>query len=217
MSTALRSARFLGLFLLLSTRPLLSADDRPVAPKAEETTPLKAGDELPFLSLPDATGEDVKLSDLHAEGPLAIVFFRGSWCPLCTRHTQSLIAAHPDILELGAKLVAISPDSVENTKQNIDKSKIPFPVLSDAEVAAAKAFGLAFKVDDQTIARYRGFGIDLEKASGHDHHALPVPAVFIVNKSGKITFAHSNPDYTKRLDVKTILAEVKKSRGKKTE
>ena len=78
-------------------------------------------------------------------------------------------------------------------------------------MVATKTFGLAFTVDDATITKYKGFGIDLKKASGHDHHALPVPAVYIVDKSGKITFAHSNPDYKKRLDIETILAELKKA------
>jgi len=108
------------------------------------------------------------------------------------------------------KMVALSPDTVGNSKGNATKLKAPFPLLSDSDLAAAKAFGLAFQVDDATLAKYKGFGIDLEKASGLDHHALPVPAVYIVDKSGKITFAHSNPDYTKRLDAQSILVELKK-------
>ena len=108
-------------------------------------------------------------------------------------------------------MVAISPDSVENTKGNTDKLKIPFPLLSDSDLVATKAFGLAFTVDDATITKYKGFGIDLEKAAGRDHHALPVPAVYIVDKAGNVTFAHSNHDYTKRLDVEAILVELKKA------
>ena len=189
----------------------VGAEDRPVAANAKEVVPLKAGDSLPDVSLKDAAGKSIKLSAYHAEGPLVIVFFRGSWCPICTKHFQDLIKAHPEITKLGAKMVAISPDSVENTKGNTDKLKIPFPLLSDSDLVATKAFGLAFTVDDATITKYKGFGIDLEKSSGRDHHALPVPAVYIVDKAGKVTFAHSNPDYMKRLDVETILAELKKT------
>jgi peroxiredoxin len=189
----------------------VGAEDQPVAASAKEAVPLKVGDALPDVSVKDAAGKSVKLSAHHAEGPLVIVFFRGSWCPICTRHFQDLIKAHPEITKLGAKMVAISPDTVENTKGNTYKLKIPFPLLSDSDLVATKAFGLAFTVDDATITKYKGFGIDLDKASGRDHHALPVPAVYIVDKSGKIKFAHSNPDYTKRLDVETILAELKKA------
>lgn len=107
-------------------------------------------------------------------------------------------------------MVGISPDTPENSKANRAENAIPFPILSDPDVAAAKAFGLAFRVDDETLQRYKGFGIDLEKASGAQHHALPVPAVYVVDKSGKILFAHSNPDYRERLDTKTIISELEK-------
>ncbi len=186
------------------------AEERPVAASAQAIAPLKAGAALPDVSVHDAAGKSVKLSVYHAEGPVVIVFFRGSWCPICTRHFQDLIKVHPEIAKLGAKMIAVSPDTVENTRGNVEKLKIPFPLLSDSDLAAAKAFGLAFQVDGETITKYRGFGIDLEKASGRNHHALPVPAVYIVDKSGKIAFAHSNPDYTKRLDIPTILTELKK-------
>ena len=187
-----------------------AAEDRPIAASAKDAMPLKAGDALPDVSVKDSAGKSVKLNTYHTDGPVVIVFFRGSWCPICTRHFRDLIKVHPEIDKLGAKIVAISPDTAENTQGNTKKLKIPFPLLSDSDVAAARAFGLAFQVDDATITKYKGFGIDLEKASGRDHHALPVPAVYIVDKSGKITFAHSNPDYSKRLDVQTILAELKK-------
>lgn len=188
------------------------AEEPQVAATAKETKPIKVGDQLPEVSVVDAEGETIALKSLHEDAPVVIVFFRGSWCPICSRHFQDLIKAHPEIAKAGAKLVAISPDTAENTKANIAKLKTPFPLLSDSDLSAAKAFGLAFQVDDATLTKYKGFGIDLEKASGQKHHALPVPAVFIVDKSGKIVFAHSDPDYTKRLDGEKIVAELKKLR-----
>ena len=186
------------------------AEERPVAATAKEAMPLKAGDAVPDVSANDAAGKSVKLSTFHTDGPVVIVFFRGSWCPICTKHFQELNQIYPEVAKLGAKMVAISPDTVENSKGNSTKLKAPFPLLSDSDLVAAKAFGLAFQVDDATFQKYKGFGIDLENASGRGHHALPVPAVYIVDRSGKITFAHSNPDYTKRLDAQTILVELKK-------
>jgi peroxiredoxin len=187
------------------------AEDRIVALDAKEVKPLKVGDALPAAVLKDANGKDVKLSDLHVDGPLVIVFFRGSWCPFCTRHIHDLIKVYPEITKLGAKLVAISPDNVEHSQANVAKNAIPFSVLSDSDVTLAKALGLAFQVDDATITKYKGYGIDLNKASGQDHHVLPVPAVFIADKSGKLIFAHSDPDYRQRLEVKTILEELQKA------
>lgn len=198
------------LVLMVSTR--VSADDKPIAAAPEKTTPLKVGEKVPELKLKNATGDEVSLASLHEKQPVVLVFFRGGWCPICSRHTTELIKVHPEIKELGAEMVGISPDSVESSQANLEKNKIGFPILSDADVSAAKAFGLAFKVDDETVTKYKGFGIDLEKASGQPHHALPVPAVYIVDKTGTIVFGHSNPDYRQRLDAKTIIEELRKQK-----
>lgn len=188
----------------------VAAEELKVAGTAKETTPIKAGDQLPDVSVTGAKGKMVKLSSFHEKGPAVIVFFRGSWCPICTRHFHDLIKTHPEIVKLGATLIAISPDTADNSQENMTRLKTPFPLLSDSKLSAAKAFGLAFQVDDTTLTKYKSFGIDLEKASGQRHHALPVPAVYIVDRSGKIVFAHSNPDYTRRLNAARILLELKK-------
>jgi len=186
------------------------AQEANIAKDPKETTPLKAQTSVPDVTVKNSEGESVRLGSLHQDHPVVLVFFRGGWCPICTRHTRQLIKVYPEVKEMGAELVGISPDDTEHSKENIAKSSIPFPIFSDADVAAAKAFGLAFRVDDATILRYKDFGIDLEKASGFDHHALPIPAVYIVDKSGQIAFAHSNPDYRERLDTDHILSELKK-------
>lgn len=198
----------LGAILILASIGL--ADQPSIAKDAKETRPLQAGAEIPDLTLKNSHGQAVTLASLHQERPVALVFFRGGWCPICTRHTAALIKAYPQVKELGAELVGISPDDTEHSQDNVAKHAIPFPILSDPDVTAAKAFGLAFQVDDATLKRYKSFGLDLEKASGFQHHALPVPAVFIVDESGKIVFAHSDPDYRKRLDTSRIISELKK-------
>ncbi len=195
--------------LMLTVSTSVSADDKPIAVAPEKTAPLKVGEMVPELKLKNAKGDEVSLASLHEKQPVVLVFFRGGWCPICSRHTAELIKVYPEIKELGAEMVGISPDSVESSQANVEKNNIGFSILSDADVSAAKAFGLAFKVDDATVTKYKGFGIDLEKASGQPHHALPIPAVYIVDKTGTIVFAHSNPDYRQRLDAKTIVEELK--------
>ena len=77
-----------------------------------------------------------------------------------------------------------------------------------------KKLGIAFKVSDETIEKYKGYKIDLEAASGHDHHLLPVPAVFLIGLDGTILWTYSDPDYTKRLNSSKLL-QVAKENGKK--
>lgn len=70
---------------------------------------------------------------------------------------------------------------------------------------AAKAFGLAFRVPDETVERYKGFGIDLEQRSGQEHHLLPVPAVFVLDEDARIQFQYVNPDYRVRVPARVVL------------
>lgn len=56
-----------------------------------------------------------------------------------------------------------------------------------------------------TVEAYRGYGIDLEAASGENHHLLPVPSVFIVGTDGRIAFAYANTDYTVRLSAEEMI------------
>jgi peroxiredoxin len=78
-------------------------------------------------------------------------------------------------------------------------------LFSDASGEASAAFGIAFRVDDKTAELYKGFGIDLEDASGRDHHILPVPSIFIVDTEGTIRFVHYDANYRVRPDPHKVL------------
>jgi len=98
------------------------------------------------------------------------------------------------------RVVAISPDQPQRIAAQVSESPaLGYTFLSDADATAMRAFGLAFKVDAATTELYRGYGIDIDAASGRDHHLLPVPAVYLVDRDGVVRFAHWDPDYTKRL------------------
>ena len=92
----------------------------------------------------------------------------------------------------------------------MEQGSVSFPLYSDSALDAAKGFGLAFKVDDTTVTKYKGYGIDLKKASGRDHQSLPVPAIYVVTKDGVIDFAHSDPDYRQRLEPAKLVDELAK-------
>jgi hypothetical protein len=64
-------------------------------------------------------------------------------------------------------------------------------------------------VDAATLAKMKTYGIDLETTQGTTRHELPVPSVFIVDRSGVIRFRHYDPDYTVRLDAAHVLAAAK--------
>lgn len=111
-----------------------------------------------------------------------------------------------DILDLGYQILAVSADKPANLQPTVDRHSLGYTLLSDADLEAAKAFGLAFRLDQATLDRYKTFGIDLEEVSGHEHHSLPVPAVFIFDSEGRVAFEYVNPDYRVRIPPDLLLA-----------
>ena len=103
----------------------------------------------------------------------------------------------------------MSADAPEKLRAARETKGLEYTLLSDASQAAARAFGLAWQLDDAEVARLRGFGIDVEAASGHDHHQLPVPAVFLVDSNRVVRFRSFDPDYKVRLPTEQLLAEAR--------
>ena len=102
-------------------------------------------------------------------------------------------------------MVALSPDRPEAMRKSLDVPDLGFELYSDASMAAARAFGIAFVLSDADYRRYKGFGLDIEEASGQRHRQLPVPSVFLVEPGGRIGWVYSNPDYRVRPDNDAVL------------
>lgn len=186
-----------------------AADKAPtIAGTAQAVVPLDVGDDVPSVTVKNAKGMPVDLASLVQKKPTVLVFYRGSWCPFCTNHTKSLIEIAPELEKRGVQLVLMSPDRPEHVAKYVEKLEIPFAVLSDGSAEAIQAFGLAFEVSADTIERYKGFGINLEAASGHDHHALPVPAVYLISPDGTVKYRHYDPNYRVRLSNEVLLEAV---------
>ena len=185
------------------TTLLLSATSLAAAPAAQ---PLKVGDSIPDVKLRTEEDKEVSLRKLVSEKPTVLIFYRGGWCPFCNRHLQALAGIEKDLEKDGVQLLAISPDQPKKLRETPDRAKLGYRLLSDSDAEAAKAFGIAFKVDDATVEKYKAsYQIDLEAAAGNKNHLLPHPAVFVTDMSGKIRFAHVNPDYKVRLEPAKIV------------
>jgi len=178
----------------------------PAPASAEDARPLKAGDAVPKVTLTTVDGRPFDLRKAVAKKPTALIFYRGGWCPFCTRQLSGLRKIAPELRRLGYQILAVSPDRPKHLRESITKVGLDYRLLSDSDMAAARAFGLAFQVDAATLKKYEGYGIDLEEASGQSHHLLPIPAVFLVNTDGGIRFAFANPDYKVRLKPEALLS-----------
>ena len=173
---------------------------------------LKAGAIAPKLELPDAHGKMVSSAGLLAKGPLVVTFYRGVWCPYCNMDLQAIEEAADEIRALGASLVAISPQTAPNRRKSERENALSFPILSDHGNAVANAFGLRFRLPDDLIAVYKGFGNDLAIGNGEDSWTLPMPARYVIGTDGVIAYAEVNPDYTRRPDPSELLPVLRRLR-----
>ena len=181
-----------------------------VPASAELTHPLKTGARVPpGLVLAGTNGKPFDLDKAIKAKPTVLIFYRGGWCPFCNAQMASLEQTQPKLTVLGYQLLAISPDTIGNESKSIDKHHLTYTLLSDSDLTAARAFGLAWRVNDETLTRMKGFGIDLEKATGRKLHMLPVPAAYVIDQTGAIRYAYANPDYKVRVNPDDLLAAAK--------
>jgi peroxiredoxin len=171
--------------------------------------PLKVGEELPKASLLDDNGEEIELVNLISDKPTILIFYRGAWCGYCTKHLSELNDMKADVESSGFQMFGITVDQSSKLDESLPKSENEIKVYSDSKLEAIKGFGLDWKVDDELFEKYiTKYNLDLEEWSGKNHHTLPVPAIFIIQKN-IIQFQYVNPNYSVRLKPETLMAIIK--------
>ena len=116
----------------------------------------------------------------------------------------------PEIEALGAQLVTVSPQLPDNSLSTAEKLDLTFEVLSDVGNRVAREFGLVFTLPEEMRSIYQDFGIDLPGANGDESFELPMPATYVIDKSGIVRLAFVDIDYTRRLDPDDIIESLKK-------
>jgi peroxiredoxin len=169
---------------------------------------LAIGDKAPAFELTDHNEKRVSSADLLSKGRLVICFFRGRWCPFCVGQLEAMNVILPQIEASGASLVAISPQTVQQSFFMADQHRLKFPLLSDAGNKVARQFGISYRVPDYQQAVYKRVFINLPFTNGEASWELPVPATYILDHDGTIVFASHNADYTERPEPSDILQKL---------
>jgi peroxiredoxin len=111
--------------------------------------------------------------------------------------------------ELGATIVAITPQLAEASRSLIEKQKISFDLLSDPGNAYAAKLGLRFTLPDDLKAVYLSFGNDLAVRNGEASWTLSMPGRFVIDRGGIVRAADADPDYEHRPEPQQTIDDVK--------
>jgi len=160
---------------------------------------------IPAFHLLDHDGKTSSSSDLLAKGRLVLCFIRGRWCPFCVAQMEAMNLVLPEIDQAGTTLIAISPQTVQQSFFMRDQHKLRFPLLSDAGNNVARQFGLTYRVPDDQKAVYQRAFVNLPFVNGDDSWELPIPATYILERDGTVLYACADEEYTERPEPQDIV------------
>lgn len=166
---------------------------------------LALGDTAPDFSLPDQVGAHVRLSDLLRMGSVVLSFFRGAWCPYCETELRALHMALPEIQRRGARLIAVSPQSLDRSMSMAERLLLDYSILEDGGNEVAKQFGLAFEIPEEFQQYHDENMAKISDYNGDLSYLLPVPATYVIDPAGIVRFAYVDADYTHRAEPSDVI------------
>lgn len=166
---------------------------------------VKKGQQAPNFTLPDPHGQTVQLRDLLQKGPVIITWYRGGWCPYCNLQLRAYQAYLDRFEEYDATLVAISPETPDNSLSTQAKNELEFLVLSDTDNGVAREYGLVYTVPDYVV-QYWNNGDLLKNSQGNAKNELPLAATYLIAPDGTVAYAYLGTDYRERAEPAELLA-----------
>ncbi|MWC29216.1 peroxiredoxin-like family protein [Paenibacillus sp. MMS18-CY102] len=171
---------------------------------------LPEGSKAVDFTLSHSSGATVNLYEQLAKGPVVLTFYRGGWCPFCNIQLRAYQNILPEIEALNGQLIALSPQSLDNSLAQQSKESLQFPVLSDKDGSVAASYNVLFQVPSylQEVMANK-LKINLDEYNATDSWILPIPSTFIIDQSGVIRSANVNPDFMRRSEPQDIINQLK--------
>lgn len=170
---------------------------------------LEKGSKAPEVDL-TIDGKKIALADLYKDQPIAIIFYRGFWCPKCNKHLTEFAEKAKDLEAKGVKLIAITTESQEGIEKTKEKTGADFTIVSDLDGSLIQAFDVDYNVTDAYAGKVNDMlKVSISKNNAMGENKLPVPATYVINTEGTIIYSHFNPDYAERASIDDIIAALK--------
>ena len=167
---------------------------------------LKVGEKAPLINGIDQYGKKIDSKIILKKQKVLVVFYRGNWCPYCRKHLKSLQENLNDLTKKGVFVIVVTPEKVEKTIETTEKLETTFSIVHDKDNKIMKDYKVAYKVNDKNVTSYYGFTQrKIAEYNSQNSETLPVPATYLIDKNGKISYVHYNPDHHVRSDIKEII------------
>lgn len=165
------------------------------------------GTRLDDAELVDAHGIPTTLAQALGGKPAVIVFYRGAWCPYCNLALRTYQAELVGpLVERGASLVAISPQTPDGSLTIAETNALTFDVLSDAGNKIAGQLGILTEANAAGKAAQLALGLDVAATNADGTPTVPMPTTVIVDENATIRWVDVHAEYVKRSEPVEILA-----------
>ena len=169
----------------------------------------RPGDLMPPFTLPDEEGRLLTLDSLLSEGPVAVTFHRGHWCPYCRINTNALVKAQKEIAAENGQIIAVMPDRQQFAMEFKSESDASFSVLTDLDNGYALSLNLVIWLGEEMVRFISAAGLDVPKYQGNDSWMVPIPATFVVGRDGQVKARFVDPDYRKRMAIEDLISALR--------
>ena len=169
----------------------------------------RVGDLMPPFTLPDEEGRLLTLDSLLSEGPVAVTFHRGHWCPYCRINTNALVKAQKEIAAENGQIIAVMPDRQQFAMEFKSESDASFSVLTDLDNGYALSLNLVIWLGEEMVRFISAAGLDIPKYQGNDSWMVPIPATFVVGRDGRVKARFVDPDYRKRMAIEDLISALR--------
>lgn len=171
---------------------------------------VKVGDVIDSFSVPSVSGSVIEFDELAARGPVVIIFFRFAGCPACNIALPYYQRAlWPALRELGASLLALSPQIPDKLLSIKERHGLEFPVGSDLHNELGRRFGILYAYDEPSKQAALSRNSAIGDVTGTGTWELPKPAVLVVGQDRVVRFVSVSPDWLVRTEAGPIIEAVR--------
>jgi peroxiredoxin len=190
-----------------------------IARERQRTHPPERADELAEMVLPDHDGAEVRLGDLWAEGPVALVWVRHYGCTHCRHHAVQLHRARSSFDEAGVGVVLIGQATPRQAAHFRRRLEIDLPVLADEERASYRAAGAKVATAGELLGpKSVASGLRRTLESGGKArqgriigHAAQLGGAMVIVPDGRIAWSHMSEDASDNASPEDILAAARRA------